>query len=274
MKKRVGKKLTGLNITLIVLSVLILMVVILGMNGRLTGKAIVSSGIPGIYYIDDCGKITSKGTYILTKDLIDKPAPCIKIKNNDVILDGRGHLISGKAGTFNWVDIPSGIVVYSYKNITIKNISVFNFNIDSGIYLLNAKFVTITNSRIQANKIGIYLSKYSHDNLIINNIIYNNSFLGIRFWDTSTFNPSDVPYNNIIKNNKIIKNGISSHVSFSAGIGLYRGKRNTFQENIICNNVAVDISCSTMGTTDNVFISNSYDTSANCHADPTRKPCI
>ena len=186
-------------------------------------------------YINSCSNLDKDGgTYYLTGDIINSTnISCINIKESNIILDCRGHIIDGNQ---------RGIFAKDVNNITIKNCiisrcsnalylvdvtnsKIFNLtfrNNGRGIFLDNSdncsiEKVKITNCTRDGiwifvggnNKIknccinnshtAIILGPEVKDNKIYNNHIYNNT-VGILFRTAFSFISNHEIYGNIFNN--------------------------------------------------------------------------
>lgn len=116
----------------------------------------------------DCTNIgswnASSKTCTLTQDLNET----VQIDNDNIILDGAGHKISGN-------NTGNGIYVIG-DSVIVKNISVSNFYY--GVYFYYSDDSEINNSILENNNFGIDLV-YSNRNKISNNTIKSNAFYGL-----------------------------------------------------------------------------------------------
>ncbi|MHC1635326.1 MAG: right-handed parallel beta-helix repeat-containing protein, partial [Candidatus Methanospirareceae archaeon] len=186
----------------------------------------------GAEEITSCITITSPGYYILVDDIVNcSEFHCIQIQSSDVILDGRGHVVSGRDRIGS-----SGIYVYGpYTNVTIKNLTVTGW--DVGIYFRNVENSSILNNTASLNRHGIAI--YSSFNItIMNNTVNQNTLDGIAI-HSSTNNTviyNDVRLNNdgifidSSENNLIFDNNI---ISCRTGVNIFHSNNNT----IACNGV-------------------------------------
>ncbi len=102
--------------------------------------------------ISSCTKITKPGHYVLSRDVHNGKTRistgCIEIRANNVVLDGRGHLLDGFG-----VSDTSGVRVENASNVTVRNLRVEDWN--RGIAVKNADDVTVRGVDASNNAIGI-----------------------------------------------------------------------------------------------------------------------
>lgn len=171
---------------------------------------------------------------------------------DDIIIDGAGYTLQGKKEGV-------GISLYGRNNVTIKNITIKEFNY--GIKLYNSFNNTISGNIIMDNKYGIHLLS-SSNNMISENKFINNSFLALKSYQNSVKNNivNDKPLvylegisNRIIKNagqvvlvrckNIWVKNLNISKTN--VGIELYETNNSIISENnIVDNDVGIYLSSS------------------------------
>jgi len=103
-------------------------------------------------------------TCTLTKDLTES----VQIDNNNIILDGNGHSLTGTNSGYgvNFPNYRSGVTI---KNLTIKKFSY-------GIYFSyqNQNNILSNNTVSQNTSGGIFLSSYSNNNFVSGNIVSDN----------------------------------------------------------------------------------------------------
>lgn len=190
------------------------------------------------YYIDSCSVLEQPGTYCLSQDITDSPElySCIDIKENNIVLDCRGHSINGF-----W---SYTILIYrdiETRNITIKNCVLtteYGFT-ESGIFIKNVSNATIKNNYFSAFVMGsdIHQSRFIN---FINNTFFEVDY-GIFIQDSSNISIINnklisTSYEGIymvnVDSSKIVNNTI---MDFSIrGIHIY-GKGNSVVGNIIYN---------------------------------------
>ena len=132
--------------------------------------------------ISACTTISSPGEYVLTANIIEMSlSSCINITSNDVIFDGAGHTIDGKATTNTY-----GVYVYNSStaltNVTVKNLFVKIWFY--GIYYGNAGNGRVINNTASGNSHGIELQS-SNNNTLTYNTASANGNLGIHLSDSS-----------------------------------------------------------------------------------------
>ncbi|CAB3288202.1 exported protein of unknown function [Methanocaldococcus lauensis] len=114
--------------------------------------------------------ITESGTYELTKDLSysgDSSLAAIKIKADNVVLEGNGHVLEGVSWAY-------GVEVLNHKNITIKNLNIKGF--DYGIQLLLSNYTTIYKCNFINNSHGLQLIKSYYNYIYLNKFINNSDY--------------------------------------------------------------------------------------------------
>jgi nitrous oxidase accessory protein NosD len=130
--------------------------------------------------IDSCTTIDEPGNYVLTTEIenggktpISKA--CIEITADDVTLDGGGHLIDGRGESHT-----KGIAVIDAEGVAIENVEVDDwhsgilvsessvtvrdvrtFSNAYGLRLENATDVSVENSTVEENLVGIYTNTES-----------------------------------------------------------------------------------------------------------------
>ena len=124
--------------------------------------------------INSCTTIDEPGDYVLTSDIDNggKTAiskACIKITADGVTFDGGGHLVDGRG-----VSHTKGISVVGTEGVVVRNVAVDDWhagvlveggsatirNVSSysnayGVRLENASGVTVENSTIEQNLVGV-----------------------------------------------------------------------------------------------------------------------
>ncbi|SEP18500.1 copper-binding protein (NosD) [Halogranum amylolyticum] len=137
--------------------------------------------------------ITKPGTYRLAKDIQNGGGTrlseaCIRIEANDVVLDGAGRTIGG-----NGVSDTSGIIVSNARNVTIKNVTVEQW--DYGIRFESTFGGQIRDVRVVNNGYGISFA--DTDLVVLRGSIVSNNLLGT---------VSDAASTLLVWNNTITKN--------------------------------------------------------------------
>lgn len=102
-------------------------------------------------------------TCTLTTNLVFRGKNGIEIVDNNITVDGNGHLITDSGG------YTSGGAFSARTGITIKNLRISQFNY--GINILSSTGSTITGNILENNTYGIYAISS------INGRIYNNNFI-------------------------------------------------------------------------------------------------
>lgn len=110
------KNFKSIDLLILVSSLLIVIGSLIFVDTGITTAAIVN--------LQDCGTLSSSGTYLLTQD-ISSPGTCFTIKSNNLNLDCRGHKvthsINGSAGQ-------NGISIQSFNNLTVQNCVIIDGN--------------------------------------------------------------------------------------------------------------------------------------------------
>ena len=127
-------------------------------------------------------------TYTLNTDVSEG----LVIVQDDLILDGAGHTVSGS---------PSGVHVFSKTGCTIQNLEITGCS--DGIFLQDSTDITVNNNNIHSNNNnGIHIcasAGYANDNILSNNIVSNNTGIGICLGGGNADN--NEIYNNTVSNN-------------------------------------------------------------------------
>lgn len=213
--------------------------------------------------IDDCTTITEPGEYVLTEDVSPTTADgygCIDVRADDVVLDGRGHVIDGTGaaddggrarlagiavnpeGTFE----PDGRPV---ENVTVRNLTVTGFatgiryeSVDGGriagaetpddgvgiALLFGARGITIEDNVLSESGVGVDLfgdpDVYGGPSgvTVVHNDVEDNE-VGIRLGHEAT--------DNAIEHNRIVGNGTGAVQGVFARDNVFRG-------NVICANAS------------------------------------
>ena len=134
-----------------------------------------------VYYINKLPyTITTPGYYILNTSCTDLDKTAITIDADNVVLDGNGNVLDGDGYWVTFDDgskgyFSSGCGIYvngygvkTYRNITIKNIVIKEF--DEGIYIMGSN-ITITNVNASNNWVGFDF--YGSNLTITNNKLSN-----------------------------------------------------------------------------------------------------
>jgi len=147
-------------------------------------------------------------TYTLT-DNITSSADGIVIERDNIVIDGAGYTLQGTgSGT--------GIHLDGRSNVTIKNMTIKQFN--HGLYLSYSSNSSVSHNNITENNYhGIYLYSSSNNSITGNNITNNNDGIYLSYSS-----------NDVISGNNIIKG--------SSGIFLLHSSYNSIAENNIIYN--------------------------------------
>jgi parallel beta-helix repeat protein len=147
--------------------------------------------------------ITQPGTYILTDDIqhgggTRLSEACIRIEANDVVLDGAGLTVGG-----NGISDTSGIVVSNTHNVTVKNVTVEEW--DYGIRLESVSGGQIRDVRVVNNGYGI--SFVDSDLVVLRGSVVSSNLLGT---------VSDGGSNVLVWNNTVAQNSGRDVYRFSS----------------------------------------------------------
>ncbi len=116
--------------------------------------------------IGSCTKITKPGQYLLAHDIHNGKTAistgCIKIRADNVVLDGRDHTLDGFG-----VSDTSGVHVDGASNVTVRNFHMKDWN--RGVYVEDASDVTVRHVVAVNNAIGIGVTKSS--TRLVNNTV-------------------------------------------------------------------------------------------------------
>ena len=158
--------------------------------------------------------IDDPGTYELTKDIIDTKAPvCIEIRCDNVVLDGKGHRITGVDAANS-----AGVLVHGSRplsHVVIRNLATQDWFY--GIYVWGARDVTISGVTASSNYFGIALNPAA-DSTVRDSRITGNSYGMVMTSSTR----------NTISGCRITGNDL-------AGISIYGASGNTFSDNLFKN---------------------------------------
>ncbi|WP_435157276.1 right-handed parallel beta-helix repeat-containing protein [Haladaptatus sp. DFWS20] len=107
--------------------------------GGLAETAGMGVTAPAQTQIDSCTVISKSGVYALSSDIDDSAAgTCIRIRANDVVLDGRGHALDGIGNNGT-----NGLIVRGSANVTIRNLSATEWG--TGIEFTNSADTMVRN---------------------------------------------------------------------------------------------------------------------------------
>jgi parallel beta-helix repeat protein len=189
--------------------------------------------------ITNCTTISTPGTYVLTRDIINSTASeCIIISASNVVFDGQGHTIDGNDTSSTY-----GVYVYNSSqtltNVTVKNLVVTDWY--AGIYYRSAQNGSIENNTATSNGRGIRLYSASGNTLTNNTVNGPGQNYGISLESSSsdnTLTDNTANYNArgiwlySSSNNTLINNTANSNTL--DGIWIYSSSNS----NTIANNTA------------------------------------
>ena len=211
------------------------------------------TGPSNLFDISNCTNITKPGTYYLISNIFtrEKYGACIKISSDNVVLEGNYDTIKG-SGPFVFVPPFSyGIELDHVKNVTVKDVDVFDFSY--GIFVNNS-----TDSNIQ--KVN------SSGNTISNIYLLDSSQISVA---KSTFMKSSSSQGGIF-----VKGGGGNYFSNDASLlNLYYGAvinstNNTFEHDSIVSNKVGDLICygSSGFVKANLFTNTSCESNIGCES--------
>jgi parallel beta-helix repeat protein len=151
-----------------------------------------AQGVKSIPNDTDIGRWDSRNRiYTLTSNVYE----AIYISENNLILDGNGHMVIGSGvSAYGYY----GVNLYVKTGITIKDLIISGF--DTGIFLIDSSNNTIVGNTVSENmEAGIMLSWGSDYNTVIDNTVEDNYWYGIILSSAS---------NNQIYNNSFISNDV------------------------------------------------------------------
>ena len=183
-----------------------------------------------------CILIDRPGYYELDSDIINCTYECgIYISASNVVLDGKGHIMTGAASESSRY----GIYVDEATNVTIRNIRIRRWSF-AGIYLYFSSSNRIYDTSVESSYHGIYLY-FSNSNAMWNNTIKNSDWTGIFLQNSSSNDIHDnimgdndcgiYLYGSTSSNNRIHNNIIQN--SITGGISLYGVSNNKIYNNTI-----------------------------------------
>jgi parallel beta-helix repeat protein len=132
------------------------------------------TGPPDAVVLEDCGTITTPGTYELGTDLVvDDREACLRITASDVVIDGAGHRISGGSAARDGLvvedasnvtvsqlhtsDLVHGVTLWNVTNATVARVTAVR-SVRIGIWVVDSRGVTVESSRVErAGFFGIRL---------------------------------------------------------------------------------------------------------------------
>ena len=176
-----------------------------------------SAAIP----INNCGPISSPGTYVLVSDVIAKGMGfygggvenCVIINSKDVVLDGANYQIGSSLSVGFIGVIVEGSPNNPLTNVTIKNLHVKGWS-DAGIRVRYSSGVTLFKNTLENNGLGagshggIHVSNSNNVNAVLNTVWKNyngivledsnNNNLNANFVYCSQFNAQGQAFNPLI----------------------------------------------------------------------------
>ncbi|MBN1169495.1 right-handed parallel beta-helix repeat-containing protein [Candidatus Micrarchaeota archaeon] len=178
--------------------------------------------------VSSCIVIPSSGQYELGADLTGAPNPtsfgsnaCIRITSSDVVLDCKGHKITGD-GTSNGIGIAFD---KELTNVQVRNCEISDYTAN-GIFVYASNNSVIENVKVHSNlQAGITMMSGA-DNLITDSKIYNNNGNGVSLgnafrthvWESEFSNNSGAVFIGSGGNNTVLNNDISENANYNNGI--------------------------------------------------------
>ena len=169
----------------------------------LTAKVIYAniSSMDGIFSvfgnsteIKNCKNITEPETFYLASDLSGNQSygVCIEIKTDNVTLDCNNHILLGENQAST-----KGIKISNFKNITLKNCNISNYEV--GLFIDNSNLSNIQNCSFNSNGYGILLSSSAKNNSFNGTKFASNSISGIYLngSDSNNFTNIYISWNDI-----------------------------------------------------------------------------
>lgn len=122
--------------------------------------------------IDGCTTVSKSGAYLLTEDVTNSTASaCVRVRADDVVLDGGGHVVDGSSTTFDWrqkilggTDYNAGIGVvavgdHRLTNVTVRNLTVTEW--ETGLAFENVSRASVRYVEATRSDTGILLQNAS-----------------------------------------------------------------------------------------------------------------
>jgi len=128
--------------------------------------------------------ITAPGTYTMTADLHQIGSTAISIAASNVVLDLGGHTLSGAGGYDGGYGYGVGVGP-GVSNVTIRNGTIEDFSIETGILLYQTTGCTVSGVTVQRCGGGVSLLD-SNQNTILNNTLDHNIHANIGVINSST----------------------------------------------------------------------------------------
>ncbi len=176
-----------------------------------------------LIYIREDGSIEPKEANITTADLIiynfaGNNYGRIEIERGNVVLNGLGYSLEG-------ANSGNGIFFRDISNVTLKNLTIRNFDI--GINIYNSSQNRIQHNNITDNNdFGIYI----YDSL--NNTVSDNKIMNNGGYNYGGYSAIDISYSH---NNTLHRNNITENL-FLDGVGLWASSNNSIYDNVMASN--------------------------------------
>ncbi len=209
----------------------------------------VTSTTQVLSQITGCGSINRPGSYYLSSNInvTLSSGACINITASGVQLIGNGHKITGSGPFVGLPPFTYGIYINNAKNVTISGFDLSSFSY--GIYLKDAENIALEHDNISKEAItGIFLNN-SSNNQITNSTTTNNSVSGIEFYNSN--------------NNKMFN--LASRENAYFGVRMNNSINNVFQKSASSFN-PTDLACFSQSglSSSNNYIGSTCATSTQC----------
>lgn len=122
--------------------------------------------------VSNCRVIDEPGRYVLTKDIRGGGSgdqftyasqTCLVIESDDVVFEGRGHLVDGLGVTDTTGFAVTGGEDGTVSNVTVRNVTVTDWN--RGVYVRNGDGAELAGSTLRHNAYGVMIEGASETTL-------------------------------------------------------------------------------------------------------------
>lgn len=125
--------------------------------------------------VDSCGTIAASGHYVLTSDVVNRSADtCLRVVANDVVLDGRGHVVDGAA----FREHTTGVVVTG-ENVTVRDFATVQWTF--GVRYEDAGGVV---RNVVTWRTGDGVTVRDSPDVTISGVRATNGFVGVSVYDS------------------------------------------------------------------------------------------
>ncbi|MFH1457109.1 MAG: NosD domain-containing protein [Patescibacteria group bacterium] len=204
-------------------------------------SSVVSAENTNDHIINSCGLVIKEsGTYVLKNDLVcarsnmgEDKENVIKVIASNVVIDGRGHTITGVSNEWQWSPTLTGIRLEGVSNVIVKNLNIKYLG--AGIYMRNTRNSTIKNIKSSTmSELSLY---FSDRNKIIGNVFNNmGCCLGIYMW-SSSHNLIELNTIKAVETTTIVVGSNYNRISKNKFIGSYGVSFSGCKGNRFMNNV-------------------------------------